>query len=64
MTLLHIIAGFLRLTSVAAGLFSFDVFPDPADTLYLLAIPVLLVLVAALCGLARTLYKIRPTESR
>ncbi|MBA3562914.1 MAG: hypothetical protein H0W33_02680 [Gammaproteobacteria bacterium] len=59
MTLIHIIAGLLRLTSVTAGLFSFNGFPDPAHEQYLLAIPALLVLVAVLCGLAITLYKKR-----
>jgi len=55
--LLQIIAGLLRLTSVAAGLFSFDISTDLAPQLCLLAIAVLLVVVlaAALYGLARAL---------
>jgi hypothetical protein len=65
--LLQIIAGLLRLTSVAAGLFSFDGLSDLAPQLYLLAIPVLLVLVllvAALYGLSRALLAKRQSHDR
>jgi hypothetical protein len=62
--LLQIIAGLLRLTSVAAGLLSFDGLPDLAPQLYLLAIPVLVLLVAVLYGLSRALLAKRQSHDR